>query len=129
MKNLSEGNAAAPAPAPAPDEFVSRKLIRPTLGPPNRATQAAHEARSDRAPRAPRPASTEQTFAEVFYYQKQIQSKTLLTVVLRNGETVEGTLEWYDRTCIRVTRRDQSSLMIYKSAIKYMYKSGENQGR
>ena len=68
----------------------------------------------------------EQTNAENFYYQKQMQSKTLMVVVLRDGEEVHGIIEWYDRNCIKVNRDAGPNLMIYKPAIKYMYKEGEN---
>ena len=49
-------------------------------------------------------APPEQTNAENFYYQKQMQSKTLMVVVLRDGEEVHGVIEWYDRNCIKVNR-------------------------
>ena len=47
-------------------------------------------------------------------------------IVLRDGEEVRGMIEWYDKSCIKVTRNSQTSLLIYKPAIKYMYKEGEN---
>jgi sRNA-binding regulator protein Hfq len=71
-------------------------------------------------------APPEQTNAENFYYQKQMQTKTLMVVVLRDGEEVHGVIEWYDRNCIKVNRDGGPNLMIYKPAIKYMYKEGEN---
>jgi sRNA-binding regulator protein Hfq len=61
--------------------------------------------------------------AELFYLQKQIQSQTPMVVVLEDGEKVEGCIEWYDRNCLKV--RGKAKSMIYKSAIKYMYKVGE----
>src|SRR6202162_2827247 len=72
-------------------------------------------------------APPEQTNAENFYYQKQMQSKTPMVIVLRDGEEVHGVIEWYDKTCIKVVREDGGpNLMIYKPAIKYMFKEGEN---
>src|SRR5271165_3889267 len=38
----------------------------------------------------------EQTNAENFYYQKQMQSRTPMVIVLRDGEEVRGIIEWYD---------------------------------
>jgi sRNA-binding regulator protein Hfq len=68
----------------------------------------------------------EQTNAENFYYQKQMQSKTPMVIVLRDGEEVHGVIEWYDKTCIKVIREDgRPNLMIYKPAIKYMFKESE----
>ena len=61
--------------------------------------------------------------AELFYLQKQIQSQTPMVIVLEDGEQVEGCIEWYDRNCLKV--RGRAKTMIYKSAIKYMYKLGE----
>jgi sRNA-binding regulator protein Hfq len=71
-------------------------------------------------------APPEQTNAENFYYQKQMQSRTPMVVVLRDGEEVHGIIEWYDKTCIKVIREDgRPNLMIYKPAIKYMFKEDE----
>jgi sRNA-binding regulator protein Hfq len=75
-----------------------------------------------------KPAPPDQTNAENFYYQKQMQSRTQMVIVLRDGEEVHGIIEWYDRNCIKVNREDgEPNLMIYKPAIKYMFKEGENQ--
>ncbi len=68
----------------------------------------------------------ETTHAENFYYQKQMQGKTQMVVVLRDGEEVHGVIEWYDRTCLKLNRLDGPNLMIYKPSIKYMYKEGED---
>jgi len=68
----------------------------------------------------------EQTNAENFYYQKQMQARTPMVIVLRDGEEVHGVIEWYDRSCIKVNRENgEPNLMIYKPAIKYMYKESE----
>jgi host factor-I protein len=113
--------------------FANRKLIRPSL---NRSDHNANHAstgmeRRERssaggaggAKKAPPP---ETTNAENFYYQKQMQSKTPMVVVLRDGEEVHGVIEWYDKHCLKVNRTSQPNLVIYKPAIKYMYKEGEN---
>jgi sRNA-binding regulator protein Hfq len=71
-------------------------------------------------------APPEQTNAENFYYQKQMQSKTSMVIVLQDGEEIHGIIEWYDKTCIKVIREDGGpNLMIYKPAIKYMFKEDE----
>jgi len=67
----------------------------------------------------------ETTHAENFYYQKQMQGKVQMVVVLRDGEEVHGVIEWYDRSCLKLNRLDGPNLMIYKPSIKYMYKEGE----
>ena len=74
-----------------------------------------------------KPSPPEQTNAENFYYQKQMQSRTPMVIVLRDGEEVHGIIEWYDKTCIKVIREDgRPNLMIYKPSIKYMFKEEEN---
>ena len=73
-------------------------------------------------------APPEQTNAENFYYQKQMQSRTPMVIVLQDGEEIHGVIEWYDKCCIKVIREDgRPNLMIYKPAIKYMFKEGENE--
>ena len=64
--------------------------------------------------------------AELFYLQKQIQSQTQMVIVLEDGEHIEGCIEWYDRHTLKV--RGRQRVLVFKSAIKYMYKHGENGG-
>jgi host factor-I protein len=146
---------SAPAGSSADKEnYGNRKLIRPTLPrAENHGNHGNHNApiavserrerpeRHDRGERmdhrtdrggmgggGKKPAPPEQTNAENFYYQKQMQSRTPMVIVLRDGEEVHGIIEWYDRNCIKVNREDgEPNLMIYKPAIKYMFKEGENQ--
>jgi host factor-I protein len=141
--------------SPERENFGNRKLIRPTLprgenhGNHNPAPMQMQERRErperhERGERADhrndrgaaaaggaggkKPAPPEQTNAENFYYQKQMQSRTPMVIVLRDGEEVHGIIEWYDRNCIKITRDGAGpNLMIYKPAIKYMFKEGENQ--
>ena len=137
-----------PIPAePIADQegFANRKLIRPSLsrtdhghnnhahnhGPnhgPNHGSSERREPRERSASPAKKVAPSEQTNAENFYYQKQMQSRTPMVIVLRDGEEVRGIIEWDDRNCIKVNRENgEPNLMIYKPAIKYMFKEGENQ--
>jgi sRNA-binding regulator protein Hfq len=62
--------------------------------------------------------------AELFYLQKQIQSQTPMVIVLEDGERIDGCIEWYDRNSLKV--RGRTRTLIFKSAIKYMYKMGDN---
>jgi sRNA-binding regulator protein Hfq len=61
--------------------------------------------------------------AELFYMQKQIQAQTPMVVVLEDGEVVGGCIEWYDRNVIKI--RGRSKTLVYKDAIKYLYKLGD----
>lgn len=64
----------------------------------------------------------ESSHAEAFYFQKQIQSRTVMIFVLEDGEQIEGTIEWYDRNAIKV-RHGSLRTLIYKAGIKYLYKA------
>jgi len=52
-----------------------------------------------------------------------------MTVVLTDGEQLSGTVEWYDRDCIKLTRNGSPNLLIYKHSIKYLYKASEEAAR
>jgi host factor-I protein len=124
------GNSAAVGRAPEAssqaDEFVSRKLIRPALsGQQHRSDNSERLTSAEQ--RVPRRANMpEQTHAETFYFQKQMQSRTPMVVVLKDGEELHGWIEWYDRNSIKLNRSGASNLLLYKSHIKYMFKAGEN---
>ncbi|MBE0460137.1 MAG: RNA chaperone Hfq [Candidatus Aminicenantes bacterium] len=62
------------------------------------------------------------TFAENYYYLKQMNKKTPMIIVFNDGETIEGQIEWYDRNCIKLNRADNPNLLVYKRSIKYIYK-------
>jgi host factor-I protein len=122
-----------------PESFANRKLIRPSLNrnDHNHSSAPAGE-RRDRPERSDRNdrngggrkvAPPEQTNAENFYYQKQMQARTPMVIVLRDGEEIHGVIEWYDKSCLKVTCNGSPNMMIYKPAIKYMYKEGENAGK
>ena len=76
-----------------------------------------------RSPAAKKSTPPEQTNAEQFYYSKQMQGKTHMTVMLTDGEQLEGVIEWYDRDCLKLNRIGAPNLLLYKRSIKYMYKS------
>lgn len=102
-------------------EPANRKLIRPSLAEPPKV-----EAKMQRPPRPDvqkRSSPPDQTNAENFYYLKQMQSKTRMTIVLGDGETLHGVIEWYDKDCLKVNRDGDPNLLIYKWNIKYMYKA------
>jgi sRNA-binding regulator protein Hfq len=99
------------------DEQMNRRLIRPNLS----------ELKDRLGPRQPRRKQVppEQTNAEAFYYLKQMNSKTPMVVVFKDGEELRGVIEWYDRNCIKVNRVGAPNLMVMKDCIKYMYKAEE----
>ncbi len=124
-------DATAVGRAVDPEVFSNRKLIRPAL------TRNDHpRLDSDRRERNDRPDRVErtngkklpppeQTHAENFYYQKQMQTKTPMVLVLQDGEEIHGVIEWYDKYCLKLNRIGAANLLIYKPSIKYMYKESE----
>jgi sRNA-binding regulator protein Hfq len=69
-------------------------------------------------------AAYENSQAEAFYFQKQVQAQTPMIIVLEDGEQIEGCIEWFDRNAIKV--RSSSRTLIYKAAIKYIHKAGDH---
>ncbi len=119
MRRYEPGNQgpAGGVPDRKQDEQANRRLIRPNLS----------EIKDRLGPRQPRrkqvpPAETN---AEAFYYLKQMNSRTPMVVVLKDGEELRGVIEWYDRACIKVNRVGAPNLMVMKDCIKYMYKAEE----
>src|SRR5688572_13771373 len=123
---MKELESTAARRAPETEDFANRKLIRPTLS----RDGGERRERTERltVPAGKKSAPPDQTYAENFYYQKQMQARTPMVVVLKDGEQVQGVIEWYDRNCIKVNRAGgQANLLIYKPNIKYMYKAAERE--
>jgi len=108
--------------------MVNRKLFRPALTdmkePASFAPRQSQPAPQS-APQRKKPAPPDQTYAENFYYVKQMQSRTPVAVVLTDGEVLRGTVEWYDRDCIKLPRFGSPNLLVYKHCIRYLYKEGD----
>ena len=122
-------DATAVGRAVDPEVFSNRKLIRPALNrndhprPEGDRRERNHDRREpSNGKKLPPP---EQTHAENFYYQKQMQGKTPMVLVLQDGEEVHGVIEWYDKYCLKVNRIGAANLLVYKPSIKYMYKESE----
>ncbi len=108
--------------------MVNRKLFRPALTDmkePSSFAPRQPQPAPQAAPARKKPAPPDQTFAENFYYVKQMQSRTPVAVVMTDGQVLRGTVEWYDRDCIKLTRFGSPNLLIYKHSIRYLYKEGE----
>jgi host factor-I protein len=83
-------------------------------------------------PHQPQPAASgrksapqEKTFAEEFYYRKQMQNRTPMVIRLVGGEELRGWIEWYDRDCVKVNRENAPNLLVMKRYVLYMYKADE----
>ena len=99
---------------------MNRKLIRPDL------TEIKEQFQATKSYRSRRPVPPEQTNAESFYYLKQMTNKTRMIIVLKDGEELRGTIEWYDKSAIKVHRQDEPNILLLKDTIKYMYKEEED---
>ena len=73
-------------------------------------------AKSARAP--------EQTFEEAKYLKRLIENATPVRVKMEDGEEVLGIIEYYDQSFIRLTRRGEPNLFIFKHDIKYIQEEG-----
>lgn len=82
--------------------------------------QQVNEADASGRKKMPPPVETN---AEVFYYKKQIDTHTLMVVVLQDGEEVEGTIEWYDREALKINRKSAPNILLLKHNIKYIFKA------
>lgn len=127
---------------------MNRKLIRPTLADVKKGPQQMPQPQRPRQNGSPPPRSggdsshapqrpaqqaaavqvrkrtppPAETNAEIFYYKKQIDAHTPMLIVLQDGEEIEGTIEWYDRSALKVNRKAAPNLLVLKHNIKYMYK-------
>lgn len=103
----------------------TRKLIRPHLPAIERRRDPVHtEDPLTHALIADTYAVPESSHAEAFYFQKQMQQQTEMTVVLEDGEQLNGVIQWYDK-CVLKLRVGRGRVMVYKSGIKYLYKASE----
>ena len=97
---------------------ANRRLIRPSF---NEMKERAVNRKDGQNTKKVTP--PDQTNAENFYYLKQMQGKTPMSIVLKDGEVIKGVIEWYDKTCLKVNREGEPNLLVYKSNIKYMHKA------
>jgi host factor-I protein len=100
---------------------MNRKLIRPDLADAKERFQPIPKLYRQR-----RPAPPEQTNAEGYYFAKQMANHTRMVILLRDGEELRGTIEWYDKSSIKVHRTNEPNILLYKDNIKYMYKENED---
>lgn len=115
------------------EEFTNRKLIRPAMpvvstGSGAAAAPAQERPHVDRhkgerpSRKAPQILTPTTTHAEAYYFQKQMQARTRMSMKLKNGEEITGIISWYDRHCIKVERSGKPDLLLYKAGIRFMHK-------
>ncbi len=119
----------APHTAPGPRPSAPRPAGDPRLGHPSGGRPSGgpgpglHQPGGPHLQKKMHPPSD--TSAESYYYLKQMSKKTPMAVVFTDGERIDGYIEWYDRSCIKLNRDGAPNLLVYKNAIKYLYKLDE----
>jgi host factor-I protein len=76
---------------------------------------------SRRRSKTPPPGETGQ---ESLYLRSLSDRQVIVTVKLRDGETVRGWIEYFDDTMLRLTRENQPNLFIYKNQIRTISEAG-----
>ena len=107
---------------------MNRKLIRPDL--------AEHMDQRHTTLTTPkyfqkqrRGIAPDQTNAECNYYLKQMANHTPMVIVLKDGDQIRGTIEWYDHAALKVNRSDAPNILLMKDTVKYMYKEDDDHYR
>jgi host factor-I protein len=63
----------------------------------------------------------EQTFEEPKYLRRLADARARVRIRLSTNEEVEGVIEFYDESFIRLTRDGEPNLFLYKHDIKYLW--------
>jgi host factor-I protein len=113
------GSPAPAREAPPRDESGqgNRKLIRPRLQQPaGRAPSPGASLGADRR----RPRQPEHTGAEAAFLGKHSQGEATVAVTLEDGVVLHGVVEWTDRDCLKLRRRDLPGIVVMKQAIVHV---------
>ena len=95
---------------------MRRKLIKPNLD----------EIKKGVSTQKRKPAPPYKTHAENYYYIKQMNNRTPLVLELLNGEKIQGLIEWYDKSCLKIRKKDGFKIILFKHSIKCLYKDIES---
>ena len=63
----------------------------------------------------------EQTLEEPKYLKRLVDNGVPVRVKLINNDELDGIIEFYDESFIRLTRTGQPNLFVYKHDIKYLH--------
>jgi host factor-I protein len=61
------------------------------------------------------------TLHEVEYLQRLVNERIPVCVRMSDNQEVQGVVEFYDATFIRLTREGAPNLFLYKQDLKYLY--------
>lgn len=79
-----------------------------------------------RRSKTPPPGETGQ---EALYLRSLSDRQVIVTIKLRDGETVRGWIEYFDDGMLRLTRDGQPNLFIYKHQIRTITEAGRRRGQ
>ena len=65
-----------------------------------------------------------ETGQEALYLRSLSERQVVVSVKLRDGETVRGWIEYFDESMLRLTREGKPNLFIYKSQIRSISEVG-----
>jgi host factor-I protein len=65
-----------------------------------------------------------ETGQEALYLRSLCDRQVIVSIKLRDGETVRGWIEYFDDTMLRLTRQGQPNLFIYKQQIRTISEAG-----
>ena len=99
---------------------MNRKLIRPDLE--DLQQRRRSSLTTPKYLQKRRAESADQTSAEANYYLKQMANQTRMVIVLKDGDRIRGTIEWYDRAALKVHQQNGPNILLMKDSVKYMYK-------
>ena len=71
-------------------------------------------------PQSGKSRAPEATFEEAKYLKQLIEGGKRVRVKMEGNEEVEGVIEYYDQSFIRLTRDGEPNLFIFKHDIKYI---------
>ena len=80
---------------------------------------------SRRRSKTPPPGETGQ---ESLYLRSLSDRQIIVTIKLRDGETVRGWIVYFDDAMLRLTREGQPNLFIYKHQIRSICETGRQRG-
>jgi host factor-I protein len=70
---------------------------------------------SKKRPKSPPPGETGQ---EALYLRSLSERQIIVSIQLRDGETLSGYIEYFDDRMIRLTRQNKPNLFLYKEQIQ-----------
>ncbi|MFC2171670.1 hypothetical protein ACFLU6_03445 [Acidobacteriota bacterium] len=92
---------------------MTRKLIRPTL-----ASLGIQKPRPGRGKKKAKVHGF--PLVQGLPISKKPGERLNASVLLKDGEEVKGTIEWYDKGCIKLNRAGAPNLLIMRHSIRYI---------